>query len=366
MNKRIKISTLLAVSVFGLFQLSGLSAEAQVVTAGSNGDESAASSTAIVAITTVSTTTTAGSNSNEGSLIPSTSSSTSNGPEGNLIPVSQGSNGNSGDPVVPIIPSTQGSNGDEGNLIPVTQGSNGDGSTTTVTATTTPPVGTTTPVVVANNGGGGSSSGSGSFYGGNSFSSSGSTILAVSTAGAGAPAFSTVTFCPLITSYMRLGANNDGQQVARLQAFMKDSQELDVDVTGIFDQKTDAAVRAFQTEYLADTMNPWGANLASGYVYITTSKKINELACNTPLTLSAPDMAIIDAYKAQQDQDGLTGAPVGQTSPNTLFASSTLNGSSTPPAQQVGQGVDIGSANVAAAANVTIPERVWNFIKGLF
>ena len=105
---------------------------------------------------------------------------------------------------------------------------------------------------------------------------------------------------------MQFGANNNGAQVALLQAFLKNSQGFDVNVTGLFDAQTLAAVRAFQTKYLADTMGPWGANQSSGYVYITTTKKINEIACNSPLTLSAADMAIINAYK-----DAQTGGPVG-------------------------------------------------------
>lgn len=164
---------------------------------------------------------------------------------------------------------------------------------------------------------------------------------------------------------MQFGANNNGAQVALLQAFLKNSQGFDVNVTGLFDAQTLAAVRAFQTKYLADTMGPWGANQSSGYVYITTTKKINEIACNSPLTLSAADMAIINAYKAAQ-----TGGPVGTTGP----AAPALGSSTAPLAPQVG--VNTGgnantaavgnTANTASVVNASILQRMWDWIKGLF
>ena len=174
----------------------------------------------------------------------------------------------------------------------------------------------------------------------------------------------TTTSCPLITSYMQFGANNNGAQVALLQAFLKNSQGFSVDVTGLFDQKTLAAVRAFQTKYLADTMGPWGATQSSGYVYITTSKKINEIACNSPLTLSAADMVIINAYKNAQ-----TVGTAGTATP------ATLNASTTPLGPQVGANTTGGNentaavgnaANTASVVNASVLQRLWSWIKGLF
>jgi peptidoglycan hydrolase-like protein with peptidoglycan-binding domain len=169
---------------------------------------------------------------------------------------------------------------------------------------------------------------------------------------------------------MQFGANNNGTQVALLQAFLKNSQGFDVNVTGIFDAQTLAAVRAFQTKYLADTMGPWGANQSSGYVYITTTKKINEIACNSPLTLSAADMVIINAYKNAQ-----TGGTVGTNNGGVGPAVPALNASTTPLAPQVGVNTTGGNANTAAVGNTantasvvnaSVLQRMWSWIKGLF
>jgi hypothetical protein len=197
----------------------------------------------------------------------------------------------------------------------------------------------TTPPAIVYGGGGGS------FYGG-SGSSGGSLPIVLASA---------TTSCPLLSSYLRLGANNDGAEVAKLQIFLKNSQKLDVNITGVFDQKTDTAVRAFQVKYLSDTMGPWGATQSSGYVYITTSKKINEIACNTPLTLNPADLAIINAYK-----NNLNGGTVTSTT------TGTLNASTTPLGPQVGVNANNGGANTASLVNASIFQRLWNFIKSLF
>ncbi len=184
---------------------------------------------------------------------------------------------------------------------------------------------------------------------------------------------SSSTSCPLITTYMRMGANNDGADVTRLQSFFKNSENLSVDVNGIFDAKTDAATRAFQSKYQTDILGPWSADLSSGYVYITTSKKINELACETPFTLSGGDLAIIEAYKKQK-----LAAAGGQTTPvagpSVDGAPSTSDTNITPASDDNSTPtIEVGSndqseqnANVAAVGGTSIFARLWNFIKGIF
>jgi peptidoglycan hydrolase-like protein with peptidoglycan-binding domain len=120
--------------------------------------------------------------------------------------------------------------------------------------------------------------------------------------------------------------------VAKLQAFLKDSQGLNVTVNGIFDQQTYNAVKDFQQKYLSDVMGPWGSTQTSGYVYITTEKKINELACNTSLTLSPEELTIINAYKSQQGQNGSNNTTGLVTPSNTTPSNSTVNSTTTPNA----------------------------------
>lgn len=372
MIKKTILSLVFTAAIFGLSSFFFVPAMAQVAVtsstpslSGSNDDDNVSMIPATVSPTII----TVGSNDDEGSTTSSTivsatpPATSTNADESSIIPSLSGSNGNNGDPAIPIIPTTQGSNGDEGIIVPVTQGSNGDetSSTTVTTATSTPTSTTTSPIVANDNGGVSSSvSSSGSFYGGNSYSSGGSVPLVALTSTSSAPEVH-VLACPLISSYMRLGVDNDNQQVALLQAFLKNSQGIDVNVTGVFDQMTDTAVRAFQQRYLAGIMGPWGATLPSGYVYITTSKQINELACDTPFALSPSDIAIINAYKAGQNQNN----PNIQLFPSAINASTT-SATTTQLAPEVGQSTTTNTANTAAISNASALQSFWSFIKGIF
>ncbi len=201
------------------------------------------------------------------------------------------------------------------------------------------------PGTITNGGSTGGTSG-GTSGGGNS-----TTTVPVGPAVLGAAA----TSCPLLTTHMKLGWNNNGAEVAKLQAFLKTTQGADVQVTGIFDIKTDAAVRAFQKKYLADVMGPWDATRASGFVYITTVKKINELVCASPLTLTAAELSIINSYKQNLSADG-SAAEAGPT----FGADSTT----TPDGSHIIQGDQ--DDNVAAVGGSSIFSRFWAFIVSLF
>lgn len=90
---------------------------------------------------------------------------------------------------------------------------------------------------------------------------------------------------PLLGSYMRTGMENDEMEVYRLQAFLIATGHEGVEMTGEFDSATDQAVRIFQTTYREDILRPWyERGLIShmnptGYVYLTTRWKINNLFC---------------------------------------------------------------------------------------
>ncbi|MDR3558728.1 MAG: hypothetical protein P4L61_04290, partial [Candidatus Pacebacteria bacterium] len=102
-----------------------------------------------------------------------------------------------------------------------------------------------------------------------------------------------------------------------------------------------------------------------GYVYITTEKKINQLACNTTLTLNPSELAIIDDYKSQLAQSEAAGQ--ADSSSSAVGTSATATTSSTTSASTlIGQNGADGSANTAAAINANIFVRFWNFIKSLF
>ena len=167
--------------------------------------------------------------------------------------------------------------------------------------------------------------------------------------------------CPLLNSYLRYGANNDPTEVVKLQAFLQRTQGYDVDVNGTFDLKTLAGVNAFQTKYLGDVMGPWGATRSSGYVYITTKKKVNQIACDTAFIINSSEQAIIDAYKASQAANGQNGT----TSPDNSTTSPDI-GSLGTPSTVAANGTLFDNSNTAGVANASIVTRFWNFLRSLF
>jgi peptidoglycan hydrolase-like protein with peptidoglycan-binding domain len=200
---------------------------------------------------------------------------------------------------------------------------------------------------------------------------------------AAAPSQNLFVTCPLLDTYLGNGGHNDPVEVVKLQAFLKNVEGSDVDVNGIFDQKTLAAVNAFQTKYLSAVMGPWGADHSSGYVYITTRKEINLISCNVAFVISPAEQAIINAYIA-----GQVTVPVpiqtnaGGVTPPVTTQTVVPGGSTTTPgigqndtgsilAIPVANAATIGS-NIAGAAGATgtavssIFGRSWNFFTGLF
>ena len=202
------------------------------------------------------------------------------------------------------------------------------------------------------------------FTGGGSSSSSGGGYSILSLA-------SGTSSCPLITSYMKLGGNNNAGDVARVQAFLKTLLGINLAVTGKFDVATQDAIRVFQNRFLTEVMGPWGSNQASGYVYITTMKKINELSCNRPLGLNAADLKVISDFNSRAvavqtvaprttisgtpGTDSNEIGPVLETGPVLPSASSS---------DEIGS-VD-GSSQTASVVNASMLSRFWNFITGLF
>lgn len=85
---------------------------------------------------------------------------------------------------------------------------------------------------------------------------------------------------PYLLKYIKLGAKNSVVEVKKLQKFLKDYEGfVNVKETGIYDAITFLAVRTFQERYSKDVLSPYGALKSTGWVYVTTVKKINELMC---------------------------------------------------------------------------------------
>lgn len=247
-----------------------------------------------------------------------------------------------------------------GNNALCTSSSGGGGGTGTTTASTTPGDGTastTTTDTGSSGGGGGANIGIGGGFGVPLFASS------FGGGGSSTGSITTPASCTLLNSYLRYGDNNDPTEVVKLQAFLQRYEGYNVPITGTFDQATLAGVDAFQTKYLSDVMGPWDATQSSGYVYITTKKKINEIACDVAFVINPAEQSIINAYKANQaaglNNPNGTNPNNSTTSPDIGSLTSTSSIAEVPTNGQ-------GNPNVAAVGGTSVGSRIWNFIKGLF
>lgn len=127
-----------------------------------------------------------------------------------------------------------------------------------------------------------------------------------------------------VTDFLGPRRTNNPEQVRRLQTVLRDFKKMDIDITGVYDTKTTAAVKAFQEKYRSQILAPWGLSSGTGFVYLTTQKKINEIYCkNTAqFSLSSDEQKIIDSFRNQNktlrpplgngnapQQDGVEGQP---------------------------------------------------------
>jgi hypothetical protein len=136
-----------------------------------------------------------------------------------------------------------------------------------------------------NNGGGGGGGGGGSFSG-----SRRHPVIVGEVLGA--------TSCSYLRDYLKIDWNNDPVEVLKLQFFLNKFEGENLSFTNVFDESTFGAVQRFQNKYFDDILKPWGHTAPTGFVYITTKKKINEIYCNTSITLSQADQQEINAFRA--------------------------------------------------------------------
>jgi Putative peptidoglycan binding domain len=106
-------------------------------------------------------------------------------------------------------------------------------------------------------------------------------VLGAATSTVGTTTMPTTLLCEgmYLTSYMRMSMENPVDQVLKLQVFLNAIGSTTVPTTGIFDEATDAAVRAFQVKYLMNVLTPWNLTVGTGYVYKTTRATINNMVC---------------------------------------------------------------------------------------
>lgn len=165
--------------------------------------------------------------------------------------------------------------------------------------------------------------------------------------------------CPYIASYMKFGGNNDVVQVTKLQTFLKNNEKLNVDVNGKFDQKTMDAVKLFQTKYANEILLPWGGSKATGHVFYTTQKKINELVCNKAIALTSVQLKAIQDFK-----DGRKNEIVKiETNKDSVIKSDSA---STTSVVEIGVSSTTDDEQTASAVDASVGSKVWSFVKWLF
>ena len=171
------------------------------------------------------------------------------------------------------------------------------------------------------------------------------------------------TSCSYLNDYLSINSKNSEMEVVKLQAFLLNSERLNVDINGKFDQKTFNAVKVFQTRYSSEILSPWGSNLATGKVFYTTKKKINELYCKSPFPLTATQQKEIDAYKNRIIVTSSNSKDViNKDSINS--STSTSNGSDSVDTNNTEVESNDSQAGVVIKAPLTT--RVYNFVRWLF
>lgn len=106
----------------------------------------------------------------------------------------------------------------------------------------------------------------------------------------------TTNFCPFITEYMQMGAENNRWEVMKLQLFLNMFVAPNP-VTGFFGSITDANVKTLQEKYHDEIIAPWFErgivphHEPTGFVYKTTLWKINSIIC--------PDYAVTPNFEGE-------------------------------------------------------------------
>ncbi len=90
------------------------------------------------------------------------------------------------------------------------------------------------------------------------------------------------TACGLyVADFLKMGKKNNSDEVKKLQEFLNDFLKLNppLPINGVFGLQTFKAVVKFQEQEFDTVLKPWGLKKGTGYVYKTTTARINNLKC---------------------------------------------------------------------------------------
>jgi hypothetical protein len=102
-----------------------------------------------------------------------------------------------------------------------------------------------------------------------------------------------------LTAFIKPGGDNDAEQVTRLQSVLKMFEGHELETNGVYDDSTINAVHDFQAKYAGDILTPWGISQSTGFVYLTTRKKVNEVYCENKVAfpLSEEEQKLIEGVE---------------------------------------------------------------------
>ena len=87
--------------------------------------------------------------------------------------------------------------------------------------------------------------------------------------------------------------------------------------TGVYDAPTIAAVEKFQAKHADSVLTPWAIDAPTGYVYITTRRKINEVYCNNGRTFP---------FTAEEERKIAIGRSDGHSSGSAMTSGGSVHG----------------------------------------
>ncbi len=137
------------------------------------------------------------------------------------------------------------------------------------------------------------------------------------------------TSCLYLRDHLKIDWNNDSIEVLKLQSFLNVFEKENLSLTGIFDQATFEAVQRFQIKYKEDILKPWGDKVTTGFVYILTKKKVNEIYCNSPLSVTQAEQNEIDTFRNMTESNlnaGASGQVGSLSSPGGVSISDNIRG----------------------------------------
>ncbi len=82
---------------------------------------------------------------------------------------------------------------------------------------------------------------------------------------------------PYLTKPIKFGAKNNIEDVKLLERFLNTYEDSFIRVNGIYEKSDYQAVISWQEKHKEDVLKPWGFNRGTGYVYVTSLRKIKEI-----------------------------------------------------------------------------------------